>query len=112
MLQNNAALKNLLILNRRFFLKSAYLKLYTRTFRKYLPGGLNSIFLTNKTKAFDFDLNESSLKTVIIEKTVIKSKLTYSVVDLYSVLSCIFYISVSNYVLLYNQVKLNIIFRL
>lgn len=112
LLVDQSIYKRLLFLNNRFFTTSSYLKLYTKSFRRKLPGGLNTVFIFKDRHRLISDLDISSLKHMIIEKKTIKNVNDYCMSTLFYSLNFIFYICLSNYVALYNQIFLSILIRL
>jgi hypothetical protein len=100
--------KKLYILNKKQFCITASLKLYTKYFRKVLPGGLNSFFLsTNNT-----DVSPLIDPTSVLQKKFINFTNLDTYTLLLDIISIIFLISLSNYILFYSTIKCTVFVRL
>jgi len=108
-LPNHTTIKKLYILNKKQFSITPCLILHTRYFRKFLPGGLNSLILFNNNKSED--VSSLDVSSVVQKKVVM-----YTNIYIYNVLlesiNVIFFVSLSNYILFYNTIKWSIFVRL
>jgi len=105
-------LKQLLLINKKRFTLTPFLAFKSKSFIKQLPGGLNGFFLTSDNKP------QHNLEDLAFFQTSVMYKLTINKLSIFDfncllyTLNSLFFISLSNYSLLYQQFILNVIIRL